>query len=348
LEVELGGERIEQRLPGRQGPLVVAMLAVNRERPVPRDELIGVLWPDRLPADPDEALSALLSKVRQVVGRDVLTGRRELALSLPAGAEIDVEQARREGERARAAMARADAATAWDAASAALAITGRGFLPGHDAPSRMPSVPRSRPPRGSPRAVRASPASARAPARTKRPPPPRGPAGVAAAASIAPAGMTIELYERLRELPPYDQDLDTDPAPEPVADLRRRVSAADGLLIATPEYNYGVPGVLKNAIDWALRPSADSCLLGKPVAIIGAAPGNFGSVRAQLALRQSFPWIDARVVGKPELAVFRSHERFDADGNLIDETTSTLLTRVLDALDAKVRETEFLTGALVA
>lgn len=169
-----------------------------------------------------------------------------------------------------------------------------------------------------------------------------------AAASIAPNGMSIELYGGLRELPPYDQDLDTDPAPEPVADLRRRVGEADGLLIATPEYNYGVPGVLKNAIDWASRPSKNSCLLGKPVAIIGAAPSNFGSVRAQLALRQSFLWIDAHVVGKPELAVFRSHERFDADGNLIDETTEALLAGVLDALHVKVRHTEALAGALVA
>ena len=105
LEVELGGERVEQRLPGRQGPLVLAVLAVNRERPVSRDELIGALWPDRPPADPDEALSALLSKVRQALGRDVLTGRRELTLSLPGGAEIDVEQARAAAERARAALA---------------------------------------------------------------------------------------------------------------------------------------------------------------------------------------------------------------------------------------------------
>src|SRR3712207_4025678 len=100
-----------------------------------------------------------------------------------------------------------------------------------------------------------------------------------AAAALAPDGMTVELYERMRELPPYDQDADTDRAPEPVVDLRRRVREADGLLIATPEYNYGVPGVLKNAIDWASRPAADSCLLGKPVAIMGAAPTHFGSVR---------------------------------------------------------------------
>ena len=134
LEVELGGERIEHRLPGRQGPLVLALLAVTRERPVTRDELIGALWPDRPPADPDEALSALLSKVRQALGRDVLTGRRELALALPADAEIDVEQAHAAAERSRDALAAGDPTAAWEAASAAVAIVGRGFLPGHDAP----------------------------------------------------------------------------------------------------------------------------------------------------------------------------------------------------------------------
>jgi len=133
-EVELRGERIEQRLPGRQGPLVLAMLAVDRDRAVPRDELMGALWPDRPPADPDEALSALLSKVRQAVGRDVLAGRRELMLVLPDGAEIDVEQARAAAERARAAIAGGDPATAWDAASEVVAVTGHTFLPGHDTP----------------------------------------------------------------------------------------------------------------------------------------------------------------------------------------------------------------------
>src|SRR3712207_1416089 len=93
-----------------------------------------------------------------------------------------------------------------------------------------------------------------------------------AASTLAPDGMTIELYDRLRELPPYDQDADGDVAPEPVRDLRRRIHEADGVLIATPEYNYSVPGVLKNAIDWASRPATASCLLGKPVAIMGAAP----------------------------------------------------------------------------
>jgi len=134
LEVELGGERIEARLPGRQGPLVLALLALNRGRPVPRGELIGVLWPGRPPADPDEALSALLSKVRQAVGRDVLVGRRELSLALPEDAEIDVEQAQAAADRARAALAAGDHAAALEAAAETVATLGRGLLPGHDAP----------------------------------------------------------------------------------------------------------------------------------------------------------------------------------------------------------------------
>jgi chromate reductase len=154
----------------------------------------------------------------------------------------------------------------------------------------------------------------------------------AAVQIAAGRGMNVSVYDRLRDIPPYDEDLDTGTPPEAVAGLRARIRAADGVLISTPEYNYGVPGVLKNAIDWASRPAATSALLRKPVAIMGAAPTNFGSVRAQHALRQSFLWIDSIVVGKPEVAVFRSHERFDEQGNLIDGTTRSLVSELLGAL----------------
>jgi chromate reductase len=90
---------------------------------------------------------------------------------------------------------------------------------------------------------------------------------------LAPAGMEVELYERLRELPLYDEDLDTEDPPEPAADLRARIAAADGLLIVTPEYNYSLPGGLKNAIDWASRmPGGTPVLTGRPSAIAGAGP----------------------------------------------------------------------------
>jgi len=153
-----------------------------------------------------------------------------------------------------------------------------------------------------------------------------------AALKVAPAGMDIDIYDGLREIPPYDHDLDGDEPPPAVVDLRRRIRAADGLLIATPEYNYGVPGVLKNAIDWASRPPATSPLKRKPIAVMGAAPGAFGSVRAQLSLRQSFLWTDSVLVGKPELMVFQAHLRFDGDGNLVDEQTRKLLAALLGAL----------------
>ncbi|MGW6389585.1 NADPH-dependent FMN reductase [Streptomyces sp. NPDC055103] len=152
-------------------------------------------------------------------------------------------------------------------------------------------------------------------------------------------GQEIEIYEGLRDIPPYDQDLDNpELRPAVVNDLRRRVLEADGLLIATPEFNYSVPGVLKNALDWLSTGSATEAvpLLRKPTAILGAAPTNFGTVRAQLALRQVFVWTDTDVVVKPEVQVFRSHERFDAEGNLTDEATIELVQGLLTSLQVKI------------
>ena len=132
-EFELAGRRVDERLPGRQGPLVIALLTLNRDRPVRRDELIEVLWPARPPADPDDVLNALLSKVRHAIGKDVLTGRRELTLELP-DADIDVERAVRARDAARAAAAAGDWETAARAAFEAAEIGGRTFLVGHDVP----------------------------------------------------------------------------------------------------------------------------------------------------------------------------------------------------------------------
>ena len=134
LALELDGRRIDQDLPGRQGRLVFAYLATLRERPVSRDELIDALWPADPPADPDEALSALLSKVRRALGKGVIEGRQELTLVLPAGASIDLEEALGAAERADAALARSDWRPAWDDASAALRVAGGGFLTGHEGP----------------------------------------------------------------------------------------------------------------------------------------------------------------------------------------------------------------------
>jgi chromate reductase len=158
-----------------------------------------------------------------------------------------------------------------------------------------------------------------------------------AAQKFAPDGVAITLYEGLADLPWYDGDLDTpENLPAEARRLREEIAAADGLLISTPEYNYSIPGGLKNAIDWASRPSATSVLLHKPIAIMGAAPTNFGTVRAQLALRQVFLWTHSDVVVKPEVMAFRAHERFDEGANLIDDDTITLLQGLLDGLKEKM------------
>ncbi len=153
-----------------------------------------------------------------------------------------------------------------------------------------------------------------------------------AAAELVPDGMTIEVWERLREIPPFDADVEAAGDPEPVLDLKRGIADADALLIVTPEYNYGMPGVLKNAIDWASRPPGKSVLAGKPTAIMGATPGQTGTARAQLALRQSFVFTDTPVLLRPEVFVNRAVERFDADGKLTDEKTREFVARLLEAL----------------
>ncbi|WP_367129038.1 NADPH-dependent FMN reductase [Saccharothrix sp. HUAS TT1] len=159
---------------------------------------------------------------------------------------------------------------------------------------------------------------------------------VHAARKVNPGGMAIELYEGLGDLPLYNADLDTDEPPAAVADLRDRITAADGLLIATPEHNYSIPAALKNALDWASTPLPRWALQGKPVAIAGASPTAMGTARAQLALRQVFLWTDCDVVVKPEVAVFRCHERFE-DGVLTDEVSAALLRDLLLALERKIR-----------
>jgi predicted ATPase/DNA-binding SARP family transcriptional activator len=134
LKVLLRGRPVEQDLPGRQGRLVLAFLAARRERPVSRDELIDALWPTDPPGDPDDALSALLSKVRRALGTGVVEGRRELTLMLPSNASIDLEEAHATCARAEAALALSDWRAAFDEATGALEVASGGFLTGHDAP----------------------------------------------------------------------------------------------------------------------------------------------------------------------------------------------------------------------
>jgi chromate reductase, NAD(P)H dehydrogenase (quinone) len=155
-----------------------------------------------------------------------------------------------------------------------------------------------------------------------------------AAQRLAPPGVVIEAFERLGEIPPYNDDVRLRGLPDPVSDLWQRIADADAVLIATPEYNYGVPGVLKNAIDWVSRPPAESPLRHKPVAVMGASTGNYGTARAQLGLRHALLYLEAYGLLKPEVAVFRAAERFDDAGEITDETTRALVAQLVQALVA--------------
>ena len=122
--------------------------------------------------------------------------------------------------------------------------------------------------------------------------------------------------------------------PEGVAALKAAIRAADAVLFVTPEYNHGVPAVMKNALDWASRPPRAAALDAKPVGIIGASPGMTGSARGQSQLRQTFEFTNSYAMPQPELLVFRAHEKFDAAGNLTDETTGKYLASYLVAFAA--------------
>ncbi|MET0553777.1 MAG: NAD(P)H-dependent oxidoreductase [Vicinamibacteria bacterium] len=157
-----------------------------------------------------------------------------------------------------------------------------------------------------------------------------------AAVELAPAGMTIDTFD-LSPIPLYDGDVEALGDPPPVAAFKAAIRAADAILVATPEYNYGVPGVLKNAIDWASRPPNKSVLNDKPAAIMGASPGGFGTTRAQLQLRQAFLFTRTLPLLQPEVLVARAAEKFDADGRLADEKTREFVRSQLVALLAWTR-----------
>jgi chromate reductase len=138
-----------------------------------------------------------------------------------------------------------------------------------------------------------------------------------AAAELAPEGVELELYDGLHELPPYNEEHDTDVPPAAVARLRDAIASADAVLFATPEYNGSMPGQLKQALDWGSRPYQQSALWGKPVAVIGASVTDYGAVWAQDHLRKGLGIAGARVLDT-ELPVGKANERFDADGVLVD------------------------------
>jgi chromate reductase, NAD(P)H dehydrogenase (quinone) len=152
-----------------------------------------------------------------------------------------------------------------------------------------------------------------------------------AAEELLPDDVELELYEGLKEVPPYDEDDDGHPAPAPVAALRQAVADADAVLIATPEYNASIPGQLKNALDWVSRPIATNTLRNKPVAVVGASTGAFGAVWSQAELRKVLATIGARVV-EGDVAVGHAPTRFDERGYLIDVDLREQLAEVVDAL----------------
>jgi chromate reductase, NAD(P)H dehydrogenase (quinone) len=152
-----------------------------------------------------------------------------------------------------------------------------------------------------------------------------------AAAELAPEGVEIEEFD-LREIPLYDADVEAAGDPEPVAKLRAAVAEADALLFATPEYNRGTSGVLKNAIDWLSRPALASVLRWKPVAIMGASTGRGGTRNAQAQVRDALLFPGAILVAEPEVAIPLAWERFDENGELTDERMRKTLRELLDAL----------------
>lgn len=155
-----------------------------------------------------------------------------------------------------------------------------------------------------------------------------------AALGASPAGVEAELYDGLGALPPYDADVDGEDAPVAVQDLRRRIADADAVLFVTPEYNGSVPGVLKNAVDWASRPRSDAALAGKTVAVAGATTGQYGAVWAQQDLRRILGIAGARVI-EGELPVSRAQNVFDEEGRLLDESVARRLREHLEALVAE-------------
>lgn len=163
-------------------------------------------------------------------------------------------------------------------------------------------------------------------------------AALRAAAQLVPEGASIEIFE-LDGIPGFNQDEEQNP-PVKVVELKRRIREADAILIVTPEYNYSIPGVLKNAIDWASRPYGDSAWNGKPAAIMGASIGAIGTARAQYHLRQMFVFLNMFPINQPEVMIGNASERFDAEGNLTDETTKDFIRQLLQTLVEWTRRLE--------
>jgi chromate reductase, NAD(P)H dehydrogenase (quinone) len=156
---------------------------------------------------------------------------------------------------------------------------------------------------------------------------------IRAAAAHAPAGIVVDVVD-LGDIPLYNQDVEDAGEPAPVVAFKSAMAQASALLVATPEYNHGVPGVLKNAIDWASRPRVTSPLRDKPVAVMGASPGRGSTALAQAQLRDAFVFTGACVMPLPELLIGGAGARFDDDGNLTDPALIGSLVELVEALRA--------------
>ncbi len=156
--------------------------------------------------------------------------------------------------------------------------------------------------------------------------------------ALAAPSIEIGVFDRVGNIPLFDADIADTGDPPAVAELRAAIRASDALVVVTPEYNFGVPGVLKNALDWVSIPPGSSGLEGLPVAILGASPGLLGTARAQTQLRSLFVFTQSHVVNFPEVFVTRAASRFDNNGRLTDEVTSRLIGRLLTNLAWLVRQ----------
>jgi chromate reductase len=161
-------------------------------------------------------------------------------------------------------------------------------------------------------------------------------AALKAAQQLAPEDAVIETFD-IEGIPPFSEDDERQP-PAKVVEFKKRIREADAILFVTPEYNYSIPGVLKNAIDWASRPYGDSAWSGKPAAIMGASSGRLGTARAQYHLRQVFVFLNVLALNQPEVMISNAAAEFDADGNLTNETTKKLIRQLLVNLTGWTRD----------
>ena len=150
------------------------------------------------------------------------------------------------------------------------------------------------------------------------------------ALELVPGDAKLEVFD-LEGIPPFNQDLESQ-LPEKVKEFKAKIRGADGILIATPEYNYSIPGVLKNAIDWASRPYGDNALEGKPVALMGASVGMLGTARAQYHLRQTFVFLNMYPLNRPEVMVPFANDKINNDGKVTDPKTKEKIRELLESL----------------